>query len=133
MFVADDDSVLIVRLLDQTLTSIDGVSVREATEALDRLSTELIHFPYRLLSIASGKISLCLLLIPDYLAIPSVPKNRFLIKTRDFDFPESIEQLGLRWLTSQWKRFHEFWLSYELVQVFLSIRKPKFKRIVFGW
>uniref|UniRef100_A0A1J3IUD6 Importin beta-like SAD2-like protein n=1 Tax=Noccaea caerulescens TaxID=107243 RepID=A0A1J3IUD6_NOCCA len=54
MFVADDDSVLIVLLLDQTLTSIDGVAVREATEALDRLSTELLHFPYRLLSIASG-------------------------------------------------------------------------------
>ncbi|XP_010465777.1 PREDICTED: uncharacterized protein LOC104746078 isoform X1 [Camelina sativa] len=54
MFVGDDDSVQIVRLLDQTLTSIDGVAVREATEALDRLSTELPHFPYRLLSIASG-------------------------------------------------------------------------------
>lgn len=56
MFVADDDSLQIVRLLDQTLTSIDGVAVREATEALDRLSTELPHFPYRLLSIASGKV-----------------------------------------------------------------------------
>ncbi|ESQ48194.1 hypothetical protein EUTSA_v10019950mg [Eutrema salsugineum] len=54
MFVADDDSVQIVRLLDQTLTSIDGGSVLEATEALDRLSTELPHFPFRLLSIASG-------------------------------------------------------------------------------
>ncbi|KAF8089450.1 hypothetical protein N665_0505s0002 [Sinapis alba] len=54
MFVAADDSAQIVRLLDQTLTSIDGVSVHEATEALDRLSTELPHFPYRLLSIASG-------------------------------------------------------------------------------
>ncbi|CAH2053475.1 unnamed protein product [Thlaspi arvense] len=54
MFVADDDSVQIARLLDQTLTSIDGVSILEATEALDRLSTELPHFPYRLLSIASG-------------------------------------------------------------------------------
>ncbi|CAE5967604.1 unnamed protein product [Arabidopsis arenosa] len=47
MFVGDDDSVQIVRLLDQTLTSIDGVAVRQATEALDRLSTELPHFPYR--------------------------------------------------------------------------------------
>lgn len=56
MLVADDDddSVQIVGLLDQTLNSIDGVSVHEATEALDRLSTELPHFPYRLLSIASG-------------------------------------------------------------------------------
>ncbi|RID63443.1 hypothetical protein BRARA_E02452 [Brassica rapa] len=55
MLVADDDdSVQIVRLLDQTLSSIDGFSVHEATEALDRLSTELPHFPYRLLSIASG-------------------------------------------------------------------------------
>jgi len=56
MFVGDDDSVQIVRLLDQTVTSIDGVSVREATEALDLLSTKLPHFPYRLLSIASGKL-----------------------------------------------------------------------------
>ncbi|XP_023642078.1 uncharacterized protein LOC17893252 [Capsella rubella] len=54
MFVGDDDSIQIVRLLEQTLTSIDGVAVREATEALDRLATELPHFPYRLLSIASG-------------------------------------------------------------------------------
>ncbi|KFK39068.1 hypothetical protein AALP_AA3G196700 [Arabis alpina] len=53
MFVTGD-SGQIVRLLDQTLSSIDGVSVGEATEALDRLSTELPHFPYRLLSIASG-------------------------------------------------------------------------------
>ncbi|CAN8270232.1 unnamed protein product [Cochlearia groenlandica] len=56
MFVVadDNDKIQIVRFLDQTLTSIDGVSVGEATEALDRLSTELTHFPYLLLSIASG-------------------------------------------------------------------------------
>lgn len=95
MFVADDDSVLIVLLLDQTVTSIDGVAVREATEALDRLSTELLHFPYRLLSIASGKLSLCLLFLPDYLAIRSVLKNINLMKTRNFNFQEPMDQLGL--------------------------------------
>ncbi|EFH61463.1 hypothetical protein ARALYDRAFT_898072 [Arabidopsis lyrata subsp. lyrata] len=48
MFVGDDDSIQYVRLLDQTLTSIDGVADRGVTDALDRLSTEL---SYRLLSI----------------------------------------------------------------------------------
>lgn len=82
MFVADDDdSGQIVRLLDQTLSSIDGVSVGEATEALDRLSTELPHFPYHLLSIASGKLFL-------WSSISTrLPSHFFLLQRMGFWFP----------------------------------------------